>query len=176
MTQPHRAASSFGAITLLFALSGCTESEGTRDYAVPNSACGTAIDADALSSFLPAGKKITTEETSRTSDSTKCAISVDGKLIIQIAQEWWNNMSILDFSRGMTLDDPDQHSEDGLYSYSGYQAFSKVEGCRSSEHADQVLFAAIQAPGSDHRDSTAMQQLITEYTQEIEKSPACDQN
>ncbi|MFD7408352.1 hypothetical protein ACFV7R_38160 [Streptomyces sp. NPDC059866] len=162
------------ATALLGVLSGCTEDQANREYAVPHSACGTPINAKAVSDFLPSGKKLTTKVTSNSRNTTKCAISVDDKLIVQTSQEWWNDMSVFEFARGMTLDDPGQQTDDGAYAYSGYQAFSKVTNCRSSKHKDQVLFTAIQASGSKHRDATAMKQLITDYTHAVEDSPMCD--
>ncbi|KUN35154.1 hypothetical protein AQJ30_27210 [Streptomyces longwoodensis] len=82
-------------------------------------------------------------------------------------------MATFEFARGMTLDDPDKRTDDGRYLYSGYQAFGKATECEGGQRKDQVLFTAIQAVGTRHRDDTAMKQLIIDYTQAVEKSPMC---
>ncbi|MFJ5264637.1 hypothetical protein ACIQAC_29685 [Streptomyces sp. NPDC088387] len=173
MTYSSGAIAVLGTITALVVLPGCTENEAKREFAVPKSACGTPIDADDLSAFLPPGKKLTTKTTSDSRDSTKCAISVDSKLVVQTAQEWWDDMTVVEFSRGMTLDDPDHQTDDGNYVYSDYQAFGKVVDCQSNAHKGQVLYTAIQGSGSDHRDLDAMKRLIEKYTQAVKSSEVC---
>jgi len=163
-----------GAVALLSALSGCTEDQGEQQYAVPQSACGTPINSEQLAPFLPAGEKLSVRTTSKTDKVTKCSISVDGKLIVQTSQEWWNDMSAFEFARGMTLDDPDQQANGGNYVYSGYQGFGKALNCQNSKHKEQVLYTAVQAPGSKHRDADAMKQLITDFTRAVENSKACN--
>ncbi|MFE7839972.1 hypothetical protein ACFU53_29135 [Streptomyces sp. NPDC057474] len=172
--RQHRPVYICGAIVFLVTLSGCTGDQEKREYSVPKSACGTSINAKALSAFLPSGKGLTTKITTDSRGILKCAVSVDGKLIVQTSQEWWNDMSVFEFARGMTLDDPDQQTDNGRYTYSGYQAFGKVSSCQSSKHKDQVLYAAVQAVGSKHRDAAAMKQLITDYIEAIEDSDQCD--
>ncbi|MDW8805430.1 hypothetical protein P1P68_11750 [Streptomyces scabiei] len=155
-------------------ISGCSGDQEKREYTVPDSACGTSINAKALSPFLPSGEKLTSEATSNPQGVAKCSISVDGKLIVQTSQEWWNDMSILQFARGMTLDDPNHQTDDGKYAYSGYQAFGKAANCQNSKHKEQVLFTAVQAPGSKHRDAAAMKQLIAGFTKAAESSTQCN--
>ncbi|MER6344199.1 hypothetical protein ACWC10_07300 [Streptomyces sp. NPDC001595] len=158
---------------LLAAASGCTEDREKPQYAVPQSACGTPVNSKELADFLPAGEEVTVKTTSNTDNVRKCTISIDGKLIVQTSQEWWNEMSTFEFARGMTLDDPDQQSSDGRYLYSGYQAFGKALNCRSDNHKEQVLFTAVQASGSKHRDADAMRQLIIDFTRAVETSETC---
>ncbi len=73
-------------------------------------------------------------------------------------------MSIIDFAKGMTLENSSQQTDDGRFAYSGHQAFGKADNCNSSKHENQTLFTAIQATGSKHRDANAMKRLIMEYT------------
>lgn len=160
-------------VTLVSALSACSSTQEHSEYKVPNSLCGTRIDAKLFSTFLPPGEKLTTKASSATPNSTKCAVSVDGKLVAQTSQEWWNDMGVLEFARGMTLDDPTDQSEDGRYAYSDYQAFGKTKGCTASEHKNQVLYTAIQFPGSEHRDSDSMKKLVVDYTNSVQASSAC---
>lgn len=159
---------------LLLGISGCSsEPEPKREYATPKSLCGIAVDAGTLAEFLPAGSSASTKETVHTATATRCAVSVDGKRIVYAAQEWWNDMTVLQFAQGLTQDNPEHRTDDGRFAYSGNQAFGKTENCRSSEHDDQVLYTAIQASGSEHEDAAAMKKLITAYTKEVERSPAC---
>ncbi|GEC06383.1 hypothetical protein SSP24_40380 [Streptomyces spinoverrucosus] len=160
-----------GTTTFLAALAGCTGEQTEREYAIPQSACGTRINAEELANFLPPGKKLSIKTTSKSENVVKCAISVDGKLIVQTSQEWWNDMSVIEFARGMTLENPEHRTDDGKYAYSGYQAFSKMTDC---QRKDQVLYAAVQASGSEHRDAEAMKKIITDYTRAVEESRACN--
>ncbi|MFE1886388.1 hypothetical protein [Streptomyces diastatochromogenes] len=82
-------------------------------------------------------------------------------------------MSVLEFARGLTLEKVDHQTNDGRFAYSDDQAFGKTEGCRNRQHADQVLYTAIQATGSKHKDAAAMRRLITAYTKAVEQSRAC---
>lgn len=151
---------------LLVTLSGCTRSEQARTYSTPHSLCGTTVDADELSKFLPSGDNVSTKAT-----ATRCSLSVDGRRIVYTAQEWWNDMTVFEFAQGMTLDELDHQTDDGHFAYSGNQAFGKTQGCRNGK--DQVLYTAIQATGSKHQDAAAMKKLITAYTRAVERSGAC---
>lgn len=82
-------------------------------------------------------------------------------------------MGILEFARGLTLADPAGQSEDGMYAYSDDQAFGKTKDCTASEHQDQVLYTAVQFPGSEHHDSDSMKKLIADYTKSVQTSAAC---
>ncbi len=82
-------------------------------------------------------------------------------------------MNILEFSRGLSMDDPKHQTDDGLYAYSDQQAFGKASRCSNREHENQVLYTAIQIPGSEHRDADSMKKLISEYTESLEQSSVC---
>jgi hypothetical protein len=171
--RPRRILTLAGALSLFLVSTGCSSSDESRAYTVPHSLCGTPVDAEALSAFLPAGKKLTTRATSTAQGAIKCRVSVDGKAIVHTSQEWWDEMSIMQFARGLTLDDPDRQTDDGRFAYSGYQAFGRADGCHNAQHRNQVLYTAIQATGSKHRDAIAMKELITKYTQAVGRSSAC---
>ncbi|MFE1886855.1 hypothetical protein [Streptomyces diastatochromogenes] len=169
----HRAGTAVAISALLITLSGCSGSQPNREYSAPESLCGTTVDAEELSDFLPAGKKVSTKETAASPTATRCSVSVDGKRIVYAAQEWWNDMSVLEFARGLTLEKVDQQTSDGRFAYSGDQAFGKAEGCRNRHQDHQDLYTAIQATGSKHKDAAAMRRLITAYTKAVEQSKAC---
>ncbi|MFI0242690.1 hypothetical protein [Streptomyces sp. NPDC016845] len=162
---------------LLLALVSCSDDghdeEKQRDYATPTSLCGTPVDADELSKFLPPGKKVTVKETVATSRASRCAVSVDGKAVVYTAQEWWNDMSVLNFAQGLTEETPEHRTDDGRYAYADKQGFGKTTDCHNSKHSDQVLFTAVQATRSDHEDAEAMLKLISGYTKEVEASSSC---
>ena len=153
LRRNHRVGAAIAASAFLVALSGCSESEQKREYSTPNSLCGTSIDAGELSKFLPPGKKVSTKATATSPSATRCSISVDGKRIIYTAQEWWNDMTVLEFAQGLTLDKLDNQTDDGRFLYSANQAFGKTEGCHHSQHDREVLYTAIQATGSKHNGS-----------------------
>ncbi|MFJ8546258.1 hypothetical protein ACIRFH_30510 [Streptomyces sp. NPDC093586] len=158
---------------LLLTLSACGEEEHDQDYSVPHSICGTKINAALFSPFLPPGDKLTTKSSTPSPNVTKCGVSVDGKLVAQVSQEWWDSMGILEFSRGLSLDSPKRQTEDGLYAYSENQAFGKTTGCDNKDHRGQVLYTAIQFPGSEHHNADSMKKLITEYTASVQQSSSC---
>ncbi|MDX2597564.1 hypothetical protein PV343_35740 [Streptomyces sp. WI03-4A] len=169
----RRWATALATAAFLVALPGCSESGQKREYATPRSLCGTAVDAAELTEFLPAGKEVSTTSTTEGSRASRCTVAVDGKRVVYAAQQWWNDMSVLEFARGLTLEKVDQQTDDGRFAYSANQAFGKTEGCRSGRHEGQVLYTALQATRSEHEDAAAMKKLITSYTKAVERSGAC---
>jgi hypothetical protein len=167
----RRSGAAIAVSVLLLTLASCSEDEPEREYSVPRNACGTAIDADALAKFLPPGEKVSTEVTTASAKATRCAVSVDGKRVVYTAQEWWNDMSVREFAKGVTLDKVGGQTEDGRFAYSGNQAFGKTNGCRNDR--GQVLYTAVLASGSKHRDAAAMKRLITKYTEAVQRSSVC---
>jgi hypothetical protein len=171
--RDHLAGVGVSIFALLFTLSACSSGEPEREYATPKSLCGITVDPEELTDFLPPGKKVSTTATSSPPKATRCTVSVDGKKIIYITQEWWNDMSVLEFAQGMTLDELDGRTDDGRFAYTGNQAFGKTEDCRKKSEGDQVLYTAIQATGSKHKNADAMKKMIANYTAAVEKSNAC---
>ncbi|MCG8964747.1 hypothetical protein [Streptomyces sp. CL12-4] len=169
----QRRFSAAAATVLLLGLTACSGEREGQDYSVPDSLCGAKINAALLSSFLPPGKELTTQGSTPAINVTKCRVYIDGKPVAQTSQEWWDNMNILEFSRGLTLDDPTRQTGDGLYAYSDQQAFGKASRCNNRDHKNQVLYTAIQISGSKHRNADSMQKLISEYTIALEQSSVC---
>jgi hypothetical protein len=161
------------ATVVLLGLTACSGGRESKDYSVPDSLCGARINAELFSPFLPPGKELTTHRSTPATNVTWCRIYVDGESIAQTSQEWWSNMNVLEFSRGLTLDDPTRRTDDGLYAYSDQEAFGKAPRCNNRDHKDQVLYTAILIPGSEHRDADSMKKLISEYTKALEQSPVC---
>jgi hypothetical protein len=169
----NQARAAIAVSVFAISLTGCSEEQQKREYSTPQSLCGTSVDAEELAKFLPAGKEVATRTTTRSPTATHCSLTVDGKPIVYSAQEWWNDMTALEFAKGLTLEKLDHQTDDGRFAYSGDKAFGKTKDCRKSQPKDQVLYTAIQATGSKNEDEAAMKKLITSYTDEVEKSSAC---
>ncbi|MEU0589714.1 hypothetical protein [Streptomyces sp. NPDC006132] len=158
--------------TLTFALTGCGGDEQQREYAIPRTLCGTAVDSDTLAPFLPSGRKITVRNKSY-SGAKDCQVIVDKKLVFTTTQVWLEEGSTTAFvAARQSLDSPGQSTEAGRFRYSGYEAFGKTRGCVDTKYK-QELYTIMRAEGSKHRDADAMKRLIVSYTKEVEKSPEC---
>ncbi|MFF9120469.1 ferrous iron transport protein A [Streptomyces massasporeus] len=162
------------AISALVAvLSGCGGDESERDYAVPDSLCGVAVDADELGPFLPDGKEITVRDKSG-GGTTVCEVVVDDELALRATQAWVEEgKTTAYFASSQTLTAPEESAEDDRLRYSGNEAFGKTKDCIDKQHG-QELYTAVQAQGSDHKDADAMKRLITDYTSEVEGSTSCE--
>ncbi|GAA2655962.1 hypothetical protein GCM10010307_69110 [Streptomyces vastus] len=78
----HVARAAIGAAVILLTATACTES---RDYTVPDAACGVTVGADVLSPFLPRGENLTQRTYDAGPESPRCRLSVDNKLIVYIS-------------------------------------------------------------------------------------------
>ncbi|MFF3207299.1 hypothetical protein [Streptomyces sp. NPDC002962] len=161
------------ALTILaFLQTGCSEEDQKREYAVPGTLCGAAVDRDDLAPFLPAGRKIVVKGRFY-SGSKGCEVIVDGKLIMTTTQMWMGEGTTTAlFAARQSLDSPDKSTEDGRFVYSGFEAFGKTRSCVDTRYK-QELFTIIQAEGSTYREAEAMRRLILAFTGEIEKSAEC---
>ncbi|MFF5966417.1 hypothetical protein ACFY64_22305 [Streptomyces collinus] len=158
--------------TLTLALTGCGGDEQQREYAIPSTLCGTAVDSDTLAPFLPPGQKITVKDKSY-SGAKGCQVTVDNKLIFTANQLWLEEGSTTAFvAARQSLDTPRHSAESGRFRYSEYEAFGKTRGCVDTKYK-QELYTIMQASGSKHRDAEAMKRLIISYTKGVEKSPEC---
>ncbi|GAA3828986.1 hypothetical protein ACFS5L_44505 [Streptomyces phyllanthi] len=157
---------------LVAATSGCSGDKEEREYAVPSALCGMAVDAEDLTPFLPAGRKITVRDKSSTGIES-CEVVVDDTLILTTTQAWLEQgRTTAYFASGQTLNALDHSAEEGRFRYSGNEAFGKAQGCTDTKDK-QELYTAIQAQGSKHRDADAMKRLIASYTKEVESSAEC---
>ncbi|MFH9733495.1 hypothetical protein [Streptomyces sp. NPDC017260] len=157
------------ALTLVTA---CSSQEQDRDYAVPDSLCGTSVNAEEITPFLPAGKSI--EVTKEEHYATEiCKVVVDETLILTATQAWvGQGKTTAYFASGQTLETPKLSAESGRYRFSGNEGFGKTRSCVDREHK-QELYVALQFQGSKHSDSDAIEQLVTAYTEKVEDSSAC---
>jgi hypothetical protein len=171
--KPDRTVSSAAALAILaFAIMGCSGDEKEREYVIPSTLCGTAVDSDTLAPFLPSGRKITVRNKSY-SGAKGCQVTVDNKFIFTTTQVWLEEGNTTAFvAARQSLDTPGHSAEAGRFRYSGYEAFGKTRGCVDAKYK-QELYTIMQASGSKHRDAEAMKRLIVSYTKEVEKSAEC---
>ncbi|GAB7104860.1 hypothetical protein JCM4814A_31740 [Streptomyces phaeofaciens JCM 4814] len=155
-----------------FLLVACSGEEQKREYALPDTLCGTAVDRDALAPFLPTGSKIAVKDKSY-SGSKGCQVVVDKKLIVTSAQMWMEEGRTTAFvAARQSLSTLDETAEDGRFVYSGNEAFGKTRGCVDTKYK-QELYTVIQAEGSEYKDAKAMKRLIISFTEAVEKSAEC---
>ncbi|MFF0596658.1 hypothetical protein [Streptomyces antibioticus] len=153
-------------------LAGCGEGGPERAYVVPDALCGTAVDGDALASFLPGGREIAVKEKS-SSGHERCQVIVDGKLIVTTGQMWAEAGRTTAFTAArQSIGALDEAAEGGRFVYSGNEAFGKTHGCVDAEY-EQELYTVIQADGSKRRDADAMKRLIVSFTEAVEESAVC---
>ncbi|MGW2510629.1 hypothetical protein ACWC0A_14560 [Streptomyces scopuliridis] len=158
-------------------LAACSSSKSEeRKYAVPKSLCGIAVESEQLSLFLPPGEKISTQKTSPSGGTTRCTITVDGKVAVIASRIWWgkgNGVGVIDVAGVHAKVEPGQVTDDEKYFYSGTGAVGKTEGCADSAHPGQDLFTVIQVFASDRDDESGMKRLISNYNKAVEQSDEC---
>jgi hypothetical protein len=159
-------------IAFATALSGCSGDEAKREYAIPRTLCGIAIDSDDLTPFLPTGKKITVQGTSG-GGINRCKVIVDGKIVATTTQAWLEDgRTTAYFATGQALDTLNHSADGDRFRYSGNEAFGKTRNCVDTKY-EQELYAAVQISGSKHHDADAMKRLIISYTSQVEQSAEC---
>ena len=70
------------ALMTLLVATGCSPS---RDYKVPDRACGVAVDSSLLSPLLPDGKVLTQRSYAAGPESPRCRLSVAKKLVVYLS-------------------------------------------------------------------------------------------
>ncbi|WP_327343278.1 hypothetical protein [Streptomyces europaeiscabiei] len=169
----HRHIPAF-ALVIAFSttLSGCSGDEAKREYAIPRTLCGIAIDSDGLTPFLPAGKKITVKGKSG-GGINRCRVIVDDKIAATTTQAWLEDgRTTAYFATGQALDALDHSADGDRFRYSGNEAFGKTRNCVDTKY-EQELYTAVQVSGSKHHDADAMKRLIISYTSQVEQSAEC---
>ncbi|MFB7089985.1 hypothetical protein [Streptomyces sp. NPDC056296] len=160
------------AFIALTATTGCSGEKKEHDYAVPESLCGTPVNADEIIPFLPAGENVEVkEETHYTTEI--CKVIVDDVLILTATQAWVaQGKSTPYFAAGQTLETPRRSTDSSRILFSGKEGFGKTHNCVDSKQK-QELYVALQFQGSKHSDPEAIKRLVTSYKVEVENSPAC---
>ncbi|MEU9439476.1 hypothetical protein AB0D42_00820 [Streptomyces sp. NPDC048304] len=155
-------------------LAGCGDG-AKREYAVPNALCGKVVDAKALATVLPAGKKITSQETrDKFPNVTQCTLRVDGKDVIAARYDWWDKeTSPSVVSREFWNVKNGELTKDDRYFISETGGVGRVSGCRTTVLPNRTLYAGMELRGSAHKNSQAMKRLIVSYTEALEQSDDC---
>jgi hypothetical protein len=160
------------AVAFSTTLSGCSGEAAKREYAVPRTLCGTAINSDDLAPFLPAGKEIRTKSTSG-GGINRCRVIVDDKIAATTTQAWLeDDRTTAYFATGQALGALNHSADGDRFRYSGNEAFGKTRNCVDTKYG-QELYTAVQISGSEHRDADAMKRLIISYTSQVEQSAEC---
>ncbi|MCP3770352.1 MULTISPECIES: hypothetical protein [Streptomyces] len=160
------------ALMFLTMAAGCSNEKNDRDYAVPDSLCGTPVSAKELTPFLPGGKQIKVSEEFH-SGTKVCNVVVDRTLILTATQAWVaEGRTTAYFASGQTLKKIEHSIESGRFRFSGNEGFGKTRNCMDRRYK-QELYVALQAQGSEHSDPNAMKRLITSYADRVEDSAAC---
>lgn len=161
------------AVVLGTALSGCSQEE-KREYALPESLCGAPVQPELLDSLLPPGKKVSARTQTPNGGTRRCSVTVDDKVALVAGQIWWDkDEGVSDVAAAHAKVSPGTVTGSGKYLYSGTGAVGRTEGCETSEHPGQALFATLQLYASGRSDKAAMKSLIADYTTSVEKSGAC---
>ncbi|WP_416986083.1 hypothetical protein [Streptomyces sp. T028] len=169
----RRTALSFAAVTaLLSILTGCGGGEEKREYAIPDTLCGIAVDPEAFAPLFPPGKTLTVTEKDYAT-ATSCNIVVDKKSFATTTRTWLEEgRTTAYFATSLSLDPPKRSAEADRYRYSDREAFAKTQKCVDSQHK-QELYTAVQIWDKTYKDADAMKRLISSFTTEVEKSAAC---
>ncbi|MFI2206888.1 hypothetical protein ACH47Z_40495 [Streptomyces sp. NPDC020192] len=160
---------------LLGTLSGCSDHKEKRQYAIPYSLCGIPVDSDTLAPFMPPGRKISVRQDLPDGFAARCEVRVDSRLAVQASQEWLSGPNTAYFVGGQANSKLGHQAEDGRFLYSGWEAFGETRSCKSEKLLGNHLFTAFQMHSSNHQDTDAMKQLITAYTNAVEKTDTCKQ-
>ncbi|MER5532283.1 hypothetical protein [Streptomyces mirabilis] len=81
----QRRTRSVAAAAVTVVLLTATACSGSRDYAVPDKACGVTVDSDSLSPLLPNGKKLTEKSYDAGPESPRCRLLVDQQLVVYLS-------------------------------------------------------------------------------------------
>jgi hypothetical protein len=162
------------ALGLTVVLAGCSDG-AKREYAVPNSLCGKAVDVKALTMVLPAGKKITSQETrDKFPSDAQCTLRVDGKDVIAARYDWWDKeTSPSVVSREFWNVKGGELTEDDRFFISETGGVGRVSGCHTAALPNRTLYAGMELRGSAHKNSQAMKRLIVSYTGAVGQSDDC---
>ncbi len=155
-------------------LVGCSTSDEQREYSVPAVLCGVPVDPDLVSPFLPPGKTVSVRKKTPVPSRTRCQMDVDGKWALIASQEWWTEgSSISEVADAHPELESAQPTDGNALLHSGTGAVARVGSCANADLPEHVLYTAIQVYASEREDASAMKKLITEYTNEVERSSAC---
>ncbi|MEV4880456.1 hypothetical protein [Streptomyces cyaneofuscatus] len=164
------------AVALAATLSACSGDEPPKKaYTVPTSLCGLAVDPVLVKAALPGGNALSTAIQKPNGGTVRCNLSVDGKLVLSLAQAWWGEgKSTAAVSPAYPGTKDGTMSEDERFIYSGEAGVGKtVPSCKASEHPEQDLYITVETRDTGIDDPDAIEKLLIAYTKAVEGSAAC---
>ncbi|MGW0856250.1 hypothetical protein [Streptomyces sp. NPDC002690] len=164
------------AAVLASTLSACSDDEpAAKNYTVPTPLCGITVDPAQVKAALPGGESVTSAISKPNGGTTRCVVSVDGRVALRLTQAWWGRGETgTTVAEAYAYTDDGETTDDYRYVWTGKAGVGKTASCTSSEHPDLDLFAIIQVLDTGIDDKTAMKNLITSYTAAVDKSAACE--
>lgn len=129
-------AAALGAALLTASIAACSSPSPEREYAVPNSLCGTKVPTASLEPLLPPGKKIAAQPTSAV-DIERCRLQVDGETAFSSSVEKRaTDVSAQDVAKSaLSVEPTDSATDDGRFIYSKTGAVGRLE-CPASARPD----------------------------------------
>ncbi|MET9392342.1 hypothetical protein ABZY20_18415 [Streptomyces sp. NPDC006624] len=161
------------AIIALAATAGCSSSGEKRDYTVPSSLCGMAVPSGELRTFLPAGSKISVQDTTPVDRTKRCIVTVDGDRALVASREWWekkDDIATVAFAHSQVK--TGELGDRGRILYSELGAVGKTR-CVDAAHPEDVLYVAVEAYNEGSKNAPGMKKLIASYTNAVESSSDC---
>ncbi|NEB98687.1 hypothetical protein [Streptomyces anulatus] len=178
--RPHRfvgtALSLAAAVALAATLSACSrDAPPKKAYTVPSSLCGIPVDPALVKAVLPGGDSLTTATQKPNGGTIRCNLSVDGKLVLSLAQAWWSEgHTTAAVSRAYPGTDDGTMSEDERFVHTGKSGVGKtVPSCKASEHPEQDLYITVETRDTGIDDPAAIEKLLVAYTKAVEGTAAC---
>ncbi|WP_228993355.1 hypothetical protein [Streptomyces sp. DH8] len=171
-----RVSSLSAAVALAATLSACSGDEPPKKaYTVPSSLCGISVDPALVKAVLPGGDSLTTATQKPNGGTIRCNLSVDGKLVLSLAQAWWSEgKTTAAVSPAYPGTKDGTMSEDERFIYSGQAGVGRtVPSCKTSEHPEQDLYTTVETRDTGIDDPEAIEKLLVAYTKAVEGSTAC---
>ncbi|MFI1929927.1 hypothetical protein [Streptomyces sp. NPDC020330] len=172
-----KAVSLAAAVALASTLSACSgDGPPKKAYTVPTSLCGIAVDPALVKAALPGGDTLTSATQKPNGGTIRCNLSVDGKLVLSLAQAWWSEgHTTAAVSQAYPHTDDGKLSEDLRFLHTEKAGVGKtVSSCKASEHPEQDLYTTVETRDSGVDDPAAIEKLLIAFTKAVEKSGACD--
>ncbi|GAA3631354.1 hypothetical protein ACG5V6_08290 [Streptomyces chitinivorans] len=162
-----------GVLAITLTASACTEKE-ERGYDIPDSLCGTAVQAETLKPLMPPGKEVSMAPSSAVKGLKRCRVSVDGEPALSASIDWQEKgrspSDVASFFAG--VDPGDKTAGDGRYLYSEFGAVGEVV-CPNPREPDRKLFVTALSREDEAPGEAAMKEFITAYAEAVGKSDEC---
>ncbi|MEU1090540.1 hypothetical protein ACFYPN_00155 [Streptomyces sp. NPDC005576] len=164
------------AAVLVSSLSACSGDEpAAKNYTVPTTLCGVTVEPALVKAALPGGDFLSSAVSKPNGGTTRCVVSVDGKVALRLTQAWWGRGETgTTVAEAYAYTDGGETTDDYRFVWAGKAGVGKTASCASSEHPDLALFAIVQVLDSGIDDKAAMKALINSYTAAVDRSAACE--